>query len=724
MDQLIARSLGAVQSWVEEHDYKGYDPGDGLTSFLRTLTFGNLFAERLLQQAIWKSPINLRKPLGVVPLDSTKGRGFMAWGYVLLYRIHAEEEYRNKAELCLDWLDRNREPEQVGDCWGNHFDFTTRGGRMKAHTPTIVWSGLIGQAFLEAYEQTSEPRFLDIAESICKWILSLPRECTSDGNCLSYTGVSQNSVHNSNLLGAGMLARTWKHQPKEEYRKVAYEAVQYSCTRQRSDGSWWYGEEAKYHWIDNFHTAYNLDSLKRYIDSTGDESFRGNLIRGYDYFKSVFFESSGRPRYYHNSTYPVDIQCASQAIDTFCFFSREDPEALSLAQKVARWTIESMQDPKGYFYYRQYPLLKAKTPYFHWGQATMFKALAHLLYVVHNTREIELAKETSSRAMNLSESHENLAMDFRPSQRGEFQYALITPARNEKDYIQGTIRSVVSQTVLPSKWIIVSDGSTDGTDEIVSRYAKQYRWIELLRLPERRERQFAAKAHAFNAGCARLDGTHYDIIGNLDADITFEPDYFEFLLAKFAADSTLGVAGTPFVEDLEHRNKHTYAHRFAQLDHVSGACQMFRRACFETVGGYIPVKGGAIDWIAVTTARMRGWKTRTFTEKVCFHHRTLGTGNDSPLLVRFHYGKKAYFVGAHPIWTLMRGIFQMRQRPLILGGLLFVSGYLWAFLKRMPRVVSPELMAFHRDEQMSRLADLWKRVTRAGRRGKYSESKS
>jgi hypothetical protein len=391
----IKHSLDAVQNWVESRDYKGYDPGDGLTSFLRPLTFGHLFAERLLQQLIWKSPINIRPLIGVVPLPSTKGRGFMAWGYLFLHKTLGESSYLAKAIQSLTWLDRNKESGQVGHSWGNHFDFSTRGGRMKAHTPTIVWSGLIGQAFLEAYDQTGERKYLDVSDSICQWILNLPRESTSDGSCLSYTGVGQSSVHNSNLLGAAMLARTWKYRHNDEYRRVAREAVLYSCARQRPDGSWWYAEKPTYHWIDNFHTAYNLDCLKRYIESTGDESFRHNLTRGYEYFKRTFFEASGRPKYYHNSTYPVDIQCASQAIDTFCFFADEDADALPLAETVARWTIENMQDRTGYFYYRQYPLLKAKTPYFHWGQATMFKALAHLLYA-RSCGERKLTATTSS----------------------------------------------------------------------------------------------------------------------------------------------------------------------------------------------------------------------------------------------------------------------------------------------------------------------------------------
>jgi glycosyltransferase involved in cell wall biosynthesis len=285
----------------------------------------------------------------------------------------------------------------------------------------------------------------------------------------------------------------------------------------------------------------------------------------------------------------------------------------------------------------------------------------------------------------------------------QLSYVLITPARNEEAFLEATIRSVISQTHRPGKWVIVSDGSTDGTDEIAKRYAQQYDWIELLRMPEHRDRQFAAKANCFNAGYARLQGLNYDIIGNLDADITFQSDYFEFLTGKFAQMPNLGVAGTPFVEDSTQPDQHTYAHQFAQLDHVSGACQLFRRQCFEQIGGYLPIKGGAIDWIAVTTARMKGWQTRTFLEKTCLHHRKIGTGTDNKLMVRFRYGQKAYYVGGHPVWEYLRGIFQMRQRPFILGGAYFIFGFLWASVTRMPRPVSPELMAFHRSEQMARL---------------------
>jgi len=286
------------------------------------------------------------------------------------------------------------------------------------------------------------------------------------------------------------------------------------------------------------------------------------------------------------------------------------------------------------------------------------------------------------------------------------RFVLVTPARDEAAFIGDTIEAVAAQTHRPLRWVIVSDGSTDGTDEIVRAHMERHDWIELVRMPERRDRQFAAKANAFNAGCERLKPLDFDVIGNLDADITFDPDYFDYLMSRFAADPSLGVAGTPPVEDRNRPHDHTYAHGGANMDHVSGTCQMFRRECFEAIGGYVPVKGGAIDWIAVTTARMKGWKTRTFLDRVCYHHRKMGTAGSGPLKAKFHYGRKAYYVGGHPAWEMLRGIFMMRSRPFILGGVWFMTGFAWAGITRMQRPVSKELMAFHRREQLTRLKRL------------------
>jgi biofilm PGA synthesis N-glycosyltransferase PgaC len=278
-------------------------------------------------------------------------------------------------------------------------------------------------------------------------------------------------------------------------------------------------------------------------------------------------------------------------------------------------------------------------------------------------------------------------------------YVIITPARNEAQLIELTLKSVTAQTVLPLKWVIVSDGSTDGTDEIVSRYCADYPWIELVRMPERTERHFAGKVLAFNAGYARVKNLDYRVIASLDADISFDPDYFKFLLGKLTENSSLGLTGTPF-QELSGR---VYDYRFVSAEHVSGACQVFRRECFEAIGGYMPVKGGSIDHIAVISSRMKGWKTQTYTEKVCLHHRLLGTAQRNVLSSKFKYGMKDYAIGNHPVWELFRSAYQMLQPPFCLGGMALGAGYFWAMLRRDDRPVSQELIVFHQEEQIRRL---------------------
>jgi glycosyltransferase involved in cell wall biosynthesis len=285
-------------------------------------------------------------------------------------------------------------------------------------------------------------------------------------------------------------------------------------------------------------------------------------------------------------------------------------------------------------------------------------------------------------------------------------YVLVTPARDEARFIESTIRSVVAQTIRPLKWAIVSDGSTDGTDDIVSRYASEHPWIELVCMPERTERHFAGKALAVRAGVERMQALPYEVIASLDADITFEPDYFEYLLGKLLLDARLGVVGTPYRDD----NDEVYDYRFVSPYHVSGACQVFRRACYEEVGGYVLSKGGCVDTIATLTARSKGWKTQTFTGRIGLHHRVIGTAQNGPLKARFVLGKRDWAIGNHPVWEICRGLYQMTKRPYMLRGIAILAGYVWAALSRWPRPVPPELRAFRRKEQMQ---FLWRFIRRA-----------
>src|SRR5215470_17041278 len=257
MNELTEESMNRLTRWVERQQYRAYDPGDGQMSFLRHLTFGSRPLERALTAAVLRSPFNIRPLLGIQPHASTKGMGYMAWGYLRRFQATG---------------------------------FTTRAGRIPQGEPTIVWSSLIGQAFVDAFHVLDDPRYLEAANSICDWILKLPRERTPTGTCLSYVAFDQVSIHNSNMLGSALLARVGALTKRGEAIDVARQAMRYSCERQNPNGSWFYGEAKKYHWIDSFHTGYNLDSLKRYIDSTKDSDFAGQMLRGYEYLKQNFFE--------------------------------------------------------------------------------------------------------------------------------------------------------------------------------------------------------------------------------------------------------------------------------------------------------------------------------------------------------------------------------------------------------------------------------------------------
>jgi hypothetical protein len=230
----------------------------------------------------------------------------------------------------------------------------------------------------------------------------------------------------------------------------------------------------------------------------------------------------------------------------------------------------------------------------------------------------------------------------------------------------------------------------------------------MIQMPQRRDRNFAAKVHSFNAGYERIKSLDYELIGNLDADISFDEDYFAFLVSGFAEDPALGVAGTIFREE----GYSSETDSFEGHKHVSGQCQLFRKRCFKEIGGYIPHRAGGIDWMAVTTARMMGWKTKSFREKSFFHHRHLGMAERSALSAMFSYGEKDYYLGGHPVWELFRVAYRMTKRPYLIGGLALGLGYGWAWARQIERPVSNELMRFHRREQMRKLRAILKSVLR------------
>jgi poly-beta-1,6-N-acetyl-D-glucosamine synthase len=280
------------------------------------------------------------------------------------------------------------------------------------------------------------------------------------------------------------------------------------------------------------------------------------------------------------------------------------------------------------------------------------------------------------------------------------KYVLITPARNEEAFIIKTLDAVTSQSQLPERWVIVDDGSTDRTAEIVSGYAEKFPWIILVQRPKREGRNFAAKADAVNSALAQMKDIEFDVLGNLDADTSFPPDYMKFLMDKFAGDPRLGLAGTPFTQDGGYDSTKD---SFEGENYVAGPCQLFRYRCWQEIGGYVANRGGGVDWIAAMSARMKGWKVRAFPEKRFHHHRSMGTAEKGAVGAIFDYGERAYCLGWSPLWQLCRSVYRLPKKPYILGGMALLFGYWWAAIRRAHRPVSNEMIRFHRAEQMEKL---------------------
>jgi hypothetical protein len=377
--QEVWDSILRLSDWLELNNYSAYDTFDGLNStLLRPFAFHNKLLETVLQQGIRRFPLNLRPLVGVSKSQSTKGMGFLARGFIRLHQSTGDDVWAGKAKFALDWLIEQQSRGYSGTCWGNHFDYRCRSFYLPRGVPTVVWTSLIGHAFLDGYRYFADARYLEVACSACNHILSdLEAFSIGDGVCITYVPGLNSQVHNANALGASLLARTYSLAKDERYRDLAQKAIRYTAAHQRPDGSWYYGEKANLHWVDNFHTAYVLDCFKDYGEGTGDRTFEAALVKGYQYWKNTFFLADGTPKYYDYKTLPIDIQCSSQAIDTLVKF--QDSESLELALRVAHWTIRNMQDRTGYFYYRRYSSwLVNKTPTLHWGQATMLCALAAL----------------------------------------------------------------------------------------------------------------------------------------------------------------------------------------------------------------------------------------------------------------------------------------------------------------------------------------------------------
>ncbi len=278
-------------------------------------------------------------------------------------------------------------------------------------------------------------------------------------------------------------------------------------------------------------------------------------------------------------------------------------------------------------------------------------------------------------------------------------YVVVTPANNEDPYIEKTIEAVVSQSLRPVKWVIVDDGSTDRTVQIVNEYLRKYDFIRLVKLRRAAGRSFKRKVAAFNAGLELLKGTEYSFIGNLDADVSFAPDYYENIIAEFKKDPKLGIAGGIVYTKIGQK----FVTHDTALDSVGGAVQLFRKECYDQVGGYLPLECGGVDAAAEIMARMKGWTVRKFPGNRVWEHRRTGSAGKGILAAKYNEGVRFHALGYSTVFYILRTVYKLQVRPFLIGSTLALLGFIYAKMRRYPVHLPPQAVSYLRSEQMGKI---------------------
>lgn len=385
----VIHSFNQLQAYCESNDFKGWDPYDGLNSKLfRALP---LMSQMRLPRLAWiqlfkRSPINLRPFVGVKKDYNPKGLGLFLNGYCELYKQNPKQEYLDKIHYLADKVISLRSAGYSGSCWGYNFDWQARAFFQPKFTPTVVATTFIAYALMDAYEITRKQQYLDIAIDTKHFVLNdLNRTYDKDEDfAFSYSPEDSTQVFNASLLGSRLLARIYSYTKEEELLHAAKKSVVFCCKHQRADGSWTYGTLHFHQWIDNFHTGYNLECLSDYAKYTDDKEYNLYIEKGLNYYMQTFFNSpEGMPAYYNNSLYPIDIHNTSQLIITLSKLGVFEENRL-LIEKVLQWTIDNMQDKKGYFYYQKKQGFSSKIPYIRWAQAWMFYGMSVYMHSANN----------------------------------------------------------------------------------------------------------------------------------------------------------------------------------------------------------------------------------------------------------------------------------------------------------------------------------------------------
>lgn len=388
-DSYYRTALQRLLAYCQSQEWSGYDPYDGLNSNLfHAWPLKSWWTRLAFAQIVKRSPINLRPILGTKKSLNPKGLSLFLNGCVILHRLTGERRYLLLCQRFLDLLKGLSCTGYSGYCWGYNFDWQSRFFFLPQGTPTAVNTAFVADALLNLYEILGQEEVLQMARSSCDFFLQdLHRWEQKDELCFSYTPLDHLQVYNANILVAHILSRIHRLCGDKPLLDLAQKATSFVVRHQNKDGSWFYGTEGTQHWVDGHHTGFILVALDNIMTSMGRTDLLAQLEAGLDFYRRHLFHQDGVPKYYHNSLYPIDIHCATQGVITFTRLRARSKNSLAFAQKIARWSIQNLQDPEGYFYYRKGRFLTNKIPYMRWGQAWMFYALSELLSALNEGKE-------------------------------------------------------------------------------------------------------------------------------------------------------------------------------------------------------------------------------------------------------------------------------------------------------------------------------------------------
>ena len=377
----LTKSIYSLLNYCKENDWAGFDPYDALNSrlFNNTPFAKSRICRIAITQILKRLPINIRPFILISKEQNSKAIALFLSSIVKLSRLGLLDDTFLVGEM-IEKLEALRSPESSYWCWGYSFPWQTRKPLVPKGYPNLVCTVFVANALLDAYEYNHDQKCLDMAHNASEYILNELYWVSGTNSGFSYPLPNLKSrTHNANFLGAALFCRIAKQSGEKKFLDPALKVTRYSAERQYENGSWDYGDDAKYRWVDNFHTGYNLCALNDINKYTQTTEFEPYIRKGYEFYLNHFFREDGAPKYFHNRTYPIDIHSVAQSIITLVALRNFNENRIGQAYDVFNWSMENLWSSEGYFYYHIQPFFKNRLPYMRWSEAWMLSALATLL---------------------------------------------------------------------------------------------------------------------------------------------------------------------------------------------------------------------------------------------------------------------------------------------------------------------------------------------------------